>query len=252
MTGMVTFNMKQDGLVLSSVAISHINYVSRDYLISSIRCAVKAREIEDSYIKGDIDISEIQLDGTIFIRHCFISSICFLESNINEILFRIKEKEYDILSGELDKVFSIMYEKDLFGLSRMSWINKYSLVVDLLSKFDFEKGSSVYQDVVLLNELRNSIIHFVPETIVENIYFSEFAESRYVEIQKIENKFRGKIKNSVYRKNGNFINSGVMSADAAAWSVLSAIKFTEKFYELLGINDPHILIKADMLNKIRR
>jgi hypothetical protein len=125
-----------------------------------------------------------------------LCAVSFLEANINEILDAAKiymcstdaSIQLEIFKEcEISVIENLAAFKD--NLSRkLGTLEKYQYALMISNKKPFDKGKAPYQDVDLIFDLRNLLVHYEPEWI-ESVTEGNSIKK---DIQKIEKKLKGK------------------------------------------------------------
>jgi hypothetical protein len=113
-------------------------------------------------------------------------------------------------------------------IDREPTLRRYDLVLHLLSKPAFDKGSSPYQEAALLIRLRNELIHYKSpwsEQIASSALFAQLE------------RFRFSLPAFV-RPSENFFPRRCLVAGIASWSVTTASAFVTAFYDKIGLASP--------------
>lgn len=168
-----------------------------------------------------------------------ISATCFLEATINEFFCDIAE-EVRTIGGDplLDKLSkkTINRIRELWRLSipktaSYSILEKYQIALTLAEKETFEKGKNPFQDIALLIELRNALVHYEPEYIQDSI----IGDKVEVKVHKFEKKLKGKFElNPRAIPYHAFYPDHCLSHGCTEWAVKSSIEFVKEFYKKLG------------------
>ena len=129
-----------------------------------------------------------------------------------------------------DMLKSAMAEKD-----RKSILAKFDDVITSVGKQGFDKGAAPYQDVSLLINLRNALVHYKPKWITilaEDITADEFDDKKIVILQK-EHKFPlNPLMDGIMT---SFFPNKCLGHGCASWAVKSSIQFIEEFYQRMNI-----------------
>ena len=109
-------------------------------------------------------------------------------------------------------------------------MEKFQIALALTRKPSFKSGRNPYQDVKLLVELRNALIHYVPEWVA-----AAQAEPEAEAAHKFEKKLRRKFLPSPFMGNNPYFPDKCLGHGCAKWGVDSALKFTDKFFSTMGL-----------------
>jgi len=172
---------------------------------------------------------EIKENNKSYVTGSIFSSVAFLESIINE-LFWSALKAPTGFARALNENLKNKMAKFLANFENrynyMSTLEKYQFTLFLNGQDLFEKGKNPFQDVKLVIELRNELIHFEPEMID--------AEKNK---QTWEDQLRGEFNQCpFYKETFLFLPHRCLSYGCARWAVISCIKFVNDFYKKIGVN----------------
>ncbi len=219
---------------MMSVNISSRHYLSISHLSAAILFSQKATKLETTLTLGD----PLSDDGLCEYNACVVTSImlsvAFLEAAINELWADCGE-DYcaeQIKSISHRKIMAALWNKS--PLKRSTMLEKFELALELNEKPSIPKDTGPYQDVKLLIELRNALVHYEPETMYDFGYNKNDTE------HKFEKKLRGKFDlNRLTGPGNSFYPDKVLGAGCARWAVASAIAFADCFFNNLGISSMH-------------
>lgn len=213
------------------MAILHLNSAA---LFSS-----KCRELDDS-------ANTIRTDLYSYVTACIISSAAFLEAEINEFFIAMTGKgQWREENKKIHPIFrtflnEIWTDKTLRISEGMKTIDKYQLVLRTTAATVFDEGSSPFQDVKALNQLRNLLIH--PK--------QELIEIREVTIH--EKKFRYFFPDSNGPENGYpYWPYKCLGYGCAKWSLSSAINFSRQFYKKLKLKHPYSNLCEEIIENLK-
>lgn len=219
---------------------------SREHLLTASfftkQCALLEKEYLDSVDK--LEHESIQSPATqpnyeghlAYVIGTLLTSVCFLESFINEVLFDLSGKESGIFLTDMkrkqreDIVAANLWEL-LGDRKSISIVDKYQLTLMVAGKKPFEKGEPPLQDIELIIGLRNELVHFKPEWFVAK-------DEGIKRIHKWEKKLRAK----KIRFNPKFENTEIFfpykmfGYGLAKWIVETCIKFSDEFLLRMGLN----------------
>jgi hypothetical protein len=155
-----------------------------------------------------------------------IMSVAALESRINDIYLSAVDNNYNVFKGfELNILEALSEIWHDIGDKHISTLRKYQICLLLSRKSTIDKGEKIYQDVSLIIDLRNSLIHYKPEW--------DTVDGKH---NKLESKLKDKFKISPYSHiNDAFFPKKCLSHGCASWAVKSVINFIDLFYNNMGI-----------------
>jgi hypothetical protein len=171
-------------------------------------------------------------DGDFFNHHrayvvgAIMTSVASVEARINEFYLDATDNLLDsILDAGQQALIAELWKP--LDEKRVRILEKYQIAIVAIkrSKFDISKGP--YQDVALLIDLRNMLVHYKPEW-----------DNDQRKHRKIEKKLQGRFKlNSFCPKDDSiFFPFKCLSYGCASWAVRSSIKFILEFFVLIGVD----------------
>lgn len=213
----------------------------------------KARQIETKKYKNQNTKEKAIEEHMGHVVGALFSSIAFLEATINEIFIRcvnktnmypnMTDKQKEIM-GEYWKEINSNWkknqdkyrdirkilekvEKPIKGnrILPPTLINKYKVALIITSKESYNGDNSIYKNINLVRNLRNSITHYVPD--FENkkiqIMVADLKNKHFQLNNLIGNK-------SIY----TFFPHKCLSYSCAEWAYNSCIDFVNDFYNRMG------------------
>lgn len=160
-----------------------------------------------------------------------IMSAAFLEATINELFSDCADEHMaqDLTSLSAKELMGRLWQKGIPRTASYSILEKYEIALELNGKAAFNTGAAPYQDIKLLVELRNALIHFEPETVLSH------SVNEAPKLHKFEKRFAGKFDSNALTGAGNpFYPDKLLGAGCANWAIRSAVAFTDEFYERLA------------------
>ncbi|MCE0463996.1 MULTISPECIES: hypothetical protein [Pseudomonas] len=222
--------------ITSSISISSRHYLSTSHLSAAALFSQRAAALEPVLTLGDSASNEGLREHMACVVSSVMLSVAFLEAAINELWADCSEG-FDparIEGLQNSEVMAALWRKS--PLKRSTMLEKFELALELNGKPALSRNASPYQDVKLLVDLRNALVHYEPETIFN---FSEDDENRGAE-HKFEKKLRGRFEPNKLTGPGNpFYPDKVLGAGCARWAIASAVAFVDSFFEKLGIPSMH-------------
>ena len=171
-------------------------------------------------------------DGDFFNHHrayvvgSIMTSVASIEARINEFYLDATDNLLGSIldtsqQGLLAELWKPLDEK------RVSILQKYQIALAAIecSKFDTSKGP--YQDVSLLIDLRNMLVHFKPEW-----------DNDQKKHKKIEQKLQGRFELNPFwpKEDSIFFPFKCLSHGCASWAVRSSMNFILEFFTLTGVD----------------
>lgn len=213
-----------------SIAIASRTYLSVTHLSAAALFAKQSRDIESSGTLMSLDATGLRQHHACVVS-AVIMSAAFLEANINELFSDCADEQFarNLSTLRAKDLMGRLWEKGIPRTASYSILEKYEIALELNDKAGFNTGATPYQDVKLLVELRNALIHFEPETIQSH------SVNEAQKVHKFEKRFAGKFSpNALTGAKNPFYPDKLLGAGCANWAIMSAVAFTDEFYERLG------------------
>lgn len=226
-----------------SVTISMRHYLSIGHLSAAALFARQCKEIEPTAQATPIDSPQRRQHNACAISSVIVSA-AFLEATINEMFSDCSDDHSTerIASLPARNLMANLWRKGIPRTAAYSIVEKYEIALELNGKPAFNTGSSPCQDVKLLIELRNALIHYEPETIVRH------SGHENPQPHKFEKRLKGKFPINTLTGLGNpFYPDKVLGAGCAQWAVRAAVAFTDDFFQKLGITPTYEHVRATYL-----
>ena len=196
-------------------------YFSRYHIWAASYFARTSSDIEKGRASG------FHLDHRAYVTGTIVESVSFLEAAINE-LFTDAAEDYrtpewtGALPSDAMKQLGSMWE----FVGRKPILDKYQMALTLAGKETYDRSAAPYEDVALLNRLRNSLVHFKPESRTAGL------PSDAIESHPVEKGLRGKFPpNQLMEGTGNpYFPDKCLGHGAARWAVESSLKFADDFF----------------------
>lgn len=223
-----------------SISIARRTYTSLTHLQSIIYFCEYSNNLETTSIPSDNDEHQKLIsEHKTFVISGIISSVLFLESNINEFYSDANEYPDGSVKG-LDEIqikrIANIHKTNTHTFSGDGILKKYALALTVCDKEGIDKSKSTYENVKILIQLRNFLIHNFPETVYTNDTETTYSGDNYSKLLKrLEGKFE---LNQLLPHNPTFPDR-IYSTGCVKWSFKSAINFVDMFYERLGIRKPY-------------
>lgn len=219
-------------VIKASLRHSSRHYLSISHLSAAALFSQRATTLESALTLGDPASSEGFREHKACVVTSIMLSAAFLEATINELWVDCSEAfDPDRLEGiQGHKVMAALWGESRFKWSTM--LDKFERALELNAKPGLSRGANPYQDVKLLVDLRNALVHYEPETISSFSYDDERQGTEH----EFEKKLRGRFElNSLTGAGNSFYPDKVLGAGCARWAVASAVAFADAFFEKLGI-----------------
>jgi len=222
------------------------------HLQSAISNSKEVKRIETEYSSYSGDPPE-EDDVNIIVKHrsltisSIISTICFLESIINEFYDAILQHAEDSspmvshssLNGIEESAIGTEGIQQISNLDaviggdiqrNMPAMKKYQLLLSLSGSEIFEKGQNPWQDVNTVRRLRNYLVHYSPEE-----YSVEISNTKGSDItHDLGSALQGKFdENPLMSDHQPYFPNKVLSYGCTRWSITSTVNFTDEFFNRL-------------------
>ncbi|WP_312839836.1 hypothetical protein [Delftia tsuruhatensis] len=209
-----------------SLAIYARHYLSLSHLSAASLFSKECEDIEPIAKQTDLGSTERRKHKAYAIS-TVIECAAFLEATINELFSDCADENNKDRTESLTarQLMARLWKRKIPRSASYSILDKYDICLELNNKEPFATGARPYQDIKLLVDLRNALIHYEPEDILTN------AESNSKRIHKFEKSFRGKFPENAIAGPGNaYYPDKLLGAGCAKWSVASSIAFTDEFF----------------------
>lgn len=223
--------------ISSKVSLSLKTYMSAHFLVAANCLALDAKKIEAAE-KGKTN-SKFVLNHRAYVISSIFMSMAFVEALINELLFDASEGQVSSFPGltqPMSKSFSEIWQR-VKNPPYPSVLDKYEEALALTGKGIFDHGTNPYQEIIDVVQLRNSLMHYKPETISTE---STRDPKDINEIHKLEKRLRKKFNENPLISGGNaFYPDKCLSFGCAAWAFAVCVRFVNEFCFRLGIQAPY-------------
>lgn len=225
------------------ISMSMRQYLSINHFSTAALFAKQCQHIEDSAGSDPIEEATYRMH-----KACATSSIivsaAFLEATINEIFSDCADTDsnYRVAGLPENEMMGKLWNKGIPRTASYSILEKYEIALELNKCPPFPTGENPYQDIKLLVELRNALIHFEPETIRSQ------PANEAAKLHKFEKKFKGKFSANPLTGLGNaFYPEKLLGAGCAKWAIESSVAFTDRFFQNLGMTPTYEHVRKEYL-----
>lgn len=222
-------------------------YLSIGHLKNAAHFARLTGEIEryTEFSWGIFDPHEAYAMGAV------LSSVAFLEAAVNELYSDAADDSHPSeIMRSIGEGYAMKMPKDVRGLLAGLWgterfrigartLEKYEIALRTAGAAGFDTGAQPYQDVALLIQLRNALIHFEPQS----HHQGEDEPTRF------ERRLRGKFPlNPLAAPPINplgkdpllpFLPDKCLGYGCAVWALESSVAFTQEFFSGMGLEATH-------------
>ncbi len=230
--------------IRSRLEIRSRTYFSIGHIQSAALFTRLSHKIEKNY-DGRFS-PELDSECRSYVTGAIFAAVAFLEATINEFLMDITDKSVEKRQHLEQKDITMianLWARDIFG--RLSTLEKYQIALILAGKEIFDTNINPYQDVSYLVKLRNALIHYEPEWIID------ISEINEIEPHKFESMLKGKFNLNPIAGDGNpFYPHKCLGHGCAEWAVNSSIKFVDEFFGKRGTIPIFNHIRGELETKI--
>ena len=230
------------------VLVHSRTYLSIQHLLSSAKFTKLTYEIEYGDFPNDNEERQkIFIEQKTFAIGAIFSVIAFVEANINEFF----QDAYEFPSGNIKNLKCEVSKKRLANIWRIgalqsnsfSILDKYNMALAICDREIFQNGENILDNIRNVIDLRNTLVHYHPETInVTNPYDNKDA----VVLRKLQRRLGKKFKLNPLLPNNPFFPDRVLSHGCAEWCLISCLDLVNNFYDRLEMPIPYEHIKKSL------
>jgi len=193
------------------------------HMVAAAYFARKALGVESNYT--DLVDGEPYFAHRGYVTGAVFSAVASLEATVNELYIDAQDANSPTFQG-VDPIVPKLLAEYWEEIESASILRKYQSALILARKSKFDQGTSPYQEVDSLIQLRNALVHYKPE------WDTDLREHR-----KIENRLKGRFaENSFVGPNDAFFPKKCLGHGCAEWAVKSSVTFIEEFFRQLGLS----------------
>ncbi|RZH67190.1 hypothetical protein [Natrinema altunense] len=222
---------------------SHIHFESAVTLFED------AERLEQDYKDDDLDsrfngIADARTAHDGYVVSSIVSSMCFLDSVVNEFYDELKSSADAWKAGE-EPFLNLNSEEEVYNLivrlqdvERRDFeyrptLKKYQLLLTYVGKDIYDKGRSLYQSADTVSRVRNNLVHFEPSW-----HSSE-------EPLDLPGNLPTDLNRNPFYEVENKNPVSYLSADVARWCISATGKFVIDFYDRMGMGDSAIVYNVN-------
>ena len=179
-----------------------------------------------------------QLRG--FIHGAIILSYSALEAALNEVIHLHALTSESLLDEAERRVIYAIGQENLMPRGESNTLQKFNLVLRLLSKSEIKTSDPAYQNANLVRMLRNMLVHPLPGRVTTFVDTDDFDYSSQQQIVK-------KLRSALRLKKSATFPKDVITKECASWAVHSCEKFLHAFVVASGVDIG--FLTASSLNK---
>ncbi len=209
-------------------------YLSLQHIQSACLFARRSGQIEKEY-DGNFSTA-LLTEYWAYVTASIFAAVSFLEATINELFADAEEKYSENPLDSNTKALMADKWKSISEKRSTTMMDKFDIALAVAGKPIFNPGEKPAQDVVLIVKLRNSLIHYYPEWMNDEIENSSIIAVE----KKLSKSLRGKfLTNPLMSKHSPFFLHKCLSYGCARWAVESSLAYGDWFYARLGISTPY-------------
>lgn len=216
-------------IIEKNEVVQHRIYFSHFHKYSAQFLAAQAEKIENEKCNDEEKIFQHRA----YVIGSILSSVTFLETNINELFSDANHYIHHNLKGLSDEVIGLMgrlWDRGIPRTARYGIIEKYEVALDLVDK-NFDKSGSTFSNAMALVTLRNELIHTEPEW--QNL--KHWIPKSQKDMHKIEKKLRGKFQlNNLAEDHEPFFPTKCLGVGCAKWAIDTSLNFDLDFCSKMG------------------
>jgi hypothetical protein len=182
---------------------------------------------------------------TSYVTASILSAVAFLESTINEFYYVANDRVLEIkkMPEEYRDKLSALWNVEGFRRGA-NILEKYQSALKVLSLTQFHEGKEPFQSVKLLINLRNALVHYVPETV------SIRPQPSINQISDLEKKLRNRFRPNPFvpkfpvypssqpsrKADYPFFPERCLGYGCAKWASISCLSFVKDFFGRINVD----------------
>jgi len=203
-------------------------------------------------VTGTCEIpSELVLRHEAFVLNSILSSVAFLESNINELYADAADNAYYFSDPDHEALLRTIGERwqNEKNFDRAPMATKYQRILAIAEREQFCESDPVFTDILTLIEIRNYLMHYKREWIVV-VNDSSCGTARETGGEKLGNYLRDRFAlNPLAHPRAPFFPDQCLGFGCAEWAVNQSLAFTDEFFRRLDLPAPYEGIRKDLATK---
>jgi hypothetical protein len=217
------------------------------YIQSAALLCRLAYTIEQEFLKGGPLQADAQLRHEAFTLNAVLSSVSFLESTINELHADATDEEYSAIDekhGTLLRTIGRQW-RNTKNFDRAPMFTKYQTILAIAGQPGFEEGDPAFDNVRILTEIRNHLLHYTREwVVVSRQALGREPESTADYFEKV--LYRKFATNPLALRNVPFFPDRCLGHGCAEWAIVNSIIFTDEFFRRLSLPVPYEGIRDEL------
>jgi hypothetical protein len=216
-------------------------YFSIQHIQSAALFARHAGQIEKEY-DGNFS-NELITEYRANVTASIFAAIAFLEATINESFADASQQYGENRLNSNTKALMAEKWKSISKNYKVRMMDKFDIALTLAKKPKFDREKPPAQDIALIVQLRNSMVHYYPEWVNDETTASSMSATE----KKFIKGLRGKFPTSpLMSKNNPFFPDKCLSYGCARWAVLTSLAYSDCFYAKLGLSAPYEHIRQHL------
>jgi hypothetical protein len=225
--------------------ISYRIYYSLQHLLSSVLFARRAYALEQD---TKSDSANLFTEHRAYVTGSIITAIAFLEATINELFADAGDESVNRmkqLSPQLRQLMAQMWALRVPRTASYAIVDKYQIALTLAGAETFPPGQKPFQDIGVLVELRNELIHYEPTWRDER----SPAEPNEASSDKLGRKLRAILLSNLNPLAGAerpYFPDHCLGYGCAKWSVTESVRFVDGFFGRIGMSSSLDEVRRDL------
>jgi hypothetical protein len=216
---------------LDGITVRMWSPFSRHYIQAAVKLARLSGDLETTHKAQSSP--ELLVEHRAYVMASVLTAVAFLEATINELFAQAADGSLSGVNTDATGLMANMWGLMGHGRRMMGTLDKYQLALILAKKQPFDKGGLPYQDVQLVIDLRNTLVHYVPQWATAGTDADLDAALNRVGKSLRTKKFT---LNPFAAKGNPFFPDKCLSHGCAKWAVHSSVKFADEFFSRLGLS----------------
>lgn len=230
-----------------NVIVKSRTYMSIQFVQSAAYFAREARKME---LNGSGPSKPDYFQHRSYVIGAIWMASGLLEAHINELFSDAAENCREFLNPLEEEVVDLLGRKWKQGIPRdkprgvrSRILQKYEVFLDLAHKTAFDREVPPYQDVQVMIDLRNSLMHYEPEWMLNG----STAPLQPTDVHILEKGLKGKFKMNPLTGAGNpFYPDKCLGHGCAKWCVESSVSLVDEFCKRLGTKPTFDHVRATL------
>lgn len=231
---------------MEPVKISYRTYYSLQHMLSAVLFARRAYALEQE--RGG-DSATPLIEHRAYVTGSIITAVAFLEASINELFADAGDESVNRMSQlapKLRQLMAQMWTLEVPRTASYTIADKYQIALTLAGAQMFRTGQRPLQDISILVELRNELIHYEPtwrdERVPGNV--NEGTSDRLG--RKLRSILRGRL-NPFAEDWRPYFPDHCLGYGCARWSVEATIRFVDEFFRRISMPSNLDEIRRDLV-----